>query len=82
MIAHMPQLIVRDIEEKVVRGLKERAGKHGVSMEEEHRRILREALFPKDKERLSFKDFLLSMPDVGEDSDFVRVRDAGRKIAL
>ena len=32
----MPQLIVRQIEEKVVRKLKEWAGQHGVSMEEEH----------------------------------------------
>ena len=34
----MAQLIVRKIEEKVVRKLKERAAKYGVSMEEEHRR--------------------------------------------
>jgi plasmid stability protein len=36
----MRQLVVRQIEDKVVRKLKERAGIHGVSMEEEHRRIL------------------------------------------
>ena len=66
----MPQLIIRDIEEKVVRRLKERAGAHGISMEEEHRRILREALIPKAKGRASFKEFLLSMPDAGQDSDF------------
>ena len=40
----MRQLVVRQIEDKVVRKLKERAGAHEVSMEEEHRRILREAL--------------------------------------
>jgi plasmid stability protein len=40
----MPQPIVRQIEEKVVKKLKEQAGQHGVSMEEEHRRILRAAL--------------------------------------
>ncbi len=40
----MPQLIMRRIEEKVVKKLKERASQHGVSMEEEHRRILRAAL--------------------------------------
>ena len=78
----MPQLIVRDLEEKVVRRLKERAGKNGVSMEEEHRRILRAALFPKQAGGQSFKEFLLSMPDAGMDSDFVRAPDIGRKIAL
>jgi antitoxin FitA len=78
----MAQLIVREIEEKVVRRLKERAGKHGVSMEEEHRRILREALFPKANDRRSFKEFLLSMPDAGKDSDFARTNDSGREIAL
>ena len=78
----MPQLIVRDIEEKVVRRLKERAGKHGVSMEEEHRRVLREALFPRPKRRASFKEFLLSMPNVARDSDFDRPSDMGREVAL
>jgi antitoxin FitA len=83
MIAHqMAQLIVRDIEEKIVRQLKERAGAHGISMEEEHRRILRDALFPKAKGRISFKKFLLSMPNAGEESDFERVSDKGRKIIL
>ena len=78
----MAQLIVRDIEEKVVRRLKQRAGAHGISMEEEHRRILRDALFPKAKGRISFKEFLLSMPDAGEDLDFLRAADKGREIIL
>lgn len=69
----MPQLIVRNLEETVVRRLKKRAGEHGVSMEEEHRRILREALVPEKKE-CSFKEFLMSMPDVGDDSIFERDR--------
>lgn len=77
LIAHpssMPQLIVRNLEETVVRRLKSRAGEHGVSMEEEHRRILREALGAGGKKPMSFKDFLLSMPDVGDDSMFERDR--------
>ena len=76
MIAHyiaMPQLIVRNLEESVVRRLKKRAGEHGVSMEEEHRRILREALTPKSEKR-SFWEHLTSMPDVGDDSLFERDR--------
>ncbi len=78
----MPQLIVRQVEEKVVRKLKARAGLHGVSMEEEHRRILREALLGKAAHRPSFKEFLLTMPDTGPDSLFRRAADRGRKVAL
>ncbi len=40
----MAQLLVRNLEDELVRDLKKRAGEHGVSVEEEHRRILREAL--------------------------------------
>ena len=36
----MRQLIVRRIDEKIVKKLKERAGLHGVSMEEEARQII------------------------------------------
>ena len=78
----MPQLIVRQIEEKVVRKLKEQAGAHGVSMEAEHRRILREALLGKATRKLSFKDALLAMPDVGEDKDFERVPQIQRPVEL
>ncbi len=78
----MSQLIVRQIEEKVVRKLKERAGQHGVSMEEEHRRILREALLGKPKKKPSFKEYLLQMPDIGPDELFERQRDAGREVEL
>jgi plasmid stability protein len=78
----MRQLIVRQIEEKVVKKLKARAGLHGISMEEEHRRILREALLGKGEKRPSFKEFLLTMPDVGPDSIFERASDKGRHVAL
>lgn len=78
----MPQLIVRQVEDRVVQKLKARAGLHGVSMEEEHRRILREALLGKASHRASFKDYLLTMPDVGPDSIFERSPGKGRKVAL
>ncbi|MDA1277668.1 MAG: DNA-binding protein [Verrucomicrobia bacterium] len=68
----MPQLVVRNIEEKVVKKLKQRAGAHGVSMEEEHRRILREALTGPVRKKRSIKEYLLAMPNVGEDKDFER----------
>jgi len=78
----MPQLIVRQIEERVVRKLKERAGQDGISMEEAHRRILREALLGGSGKKRSFKEYLLSMPDVGEDKDFERGPQIERPIEL
>ena len=78
----MPQLIVRQIEEKVVQKLKQQAGAHGVSMEEEHRRILRQALLGPSRKEPSFKEYLLQMPDVGSDELFERNRDMGREVEL
>ncbi len=78
----MPQLLVRNVEEKVVRKLKEQAGRHGVSMEEEHRRILREVLLGSSKKTPSFKEYLRSMPDVGPDRLFERKRDLTREVEL
>lgn len=71
------QLIVRNVEERVVRALKRRAARHGRSAEAEHREILRAAL-AEDIEKASFKALLASVPDVGEDEDFVVPRDLPR----
>jgi antitoxin FitA len=73
----MTQLIVRNLDEEIVRELKLRAARHGRSAEAEHREILREALLA-PKERRSFKELLLAMPQVGEDADFERIQDHGR----
>ena len=78
----MPQLIVRQIEKKVVQKLKEQAGQHGLSMEEEHRRILRGALLGPTERKPSFKEYLLQMPDVGPDELFERKRDLDREVEL
>ena len=67
----MMQLTVTNIEDQVVAALERRAAEHGVSMEEEHRRILAKALAGKSG-GMSFKDFLLTIPDVGEDWMFDR----------
>ncbi|MCE0522694.1 MAG: hypothetical protein LV480_07265 [Methylacidiphilales bacterium] len=75
----MAQLIVRKLEDKVVRKLKERAAKYGVSMEEEHRRILRETLLKKPKPKMDFKDFLLTVPDFGDPAK-LRQKDKPRDI--
>jgi uncharacterized membrane protein YqjE len=78
----MAQLIVRKIDDKVVGKLKERAGLHGVSMEEEHRRILQEALLGQSIKRVSFKEYLLRMPDPGSDRLFEREPDQGREVEV
>lgn len=78
----MSQLIVRGIEEKVVRKLKERAGASGISTEEAHRQILREALFPKKTKAKTFKAHLLAIPSGGPDDIFRRNKSGSRKIDL
>ena len=76
----MAQLIVRELEESVVRALKLLAAKKGVSAEAEHRAILREVLLRRSSR--SFKEALLAMPDVGTDADFAIERDLDRDDGL
>jgi plasmid stability protein len=66
----MAQLVVRNLDEDLVRSLKQRAAAHGHSAEEEHRQILQAAL--RAPRRRSLAELLASMPDVGEDADFAR----------
>jgi antitoxin FitA len=69
----MADLIVHNVDDVIANALKIQASKHGISVEEEHRRILRQALLqPKKK---TFLEFLSQMPDVGTDADFARVQD-------
>ena len=77
----MAQLIVRNLDEELVRQLKVRAARRGRSAEAEHREILREALTVR-KTRKTLKQRLLEMPAVGEDADFERPRDLGRRTRL
>jgi plasmid stability protein len=67
----MPDLLVRGVDEEIVRTLKERAAAHGRSAEAEHRAILAAALAR--PRRRTFAEVLGSMPEVGLDSDFERV---------
>ena len=79
----MAQLVVRRIEESVVAKLRQRAARQGVSMEEEHRRILRAALLRRGTGRQqTLKEYLLEMPDVGGDEVFERRPAALRPLAL
>lgn len=74
-------MIVRNLEEEVVRELRLRAARNGRSAEAEHREILREALLPARAKR-SLKELLLAMPTAGEDADFERSPDRGRDVDL
>jgi plasmid stability protein len=67
----MPDLLVRGVDDAIIRALKERAGAHGRSAEAEHRAILKAALARPHRRTLT--EVLASMPDVGLDSDFERV---------
>ncbi len=75
----MAQLIVRRLDEEIVRRLRVRAAEKGRSAEAEHREILRHALLP-SRRKNSLKELLISMPAVGEDADFERRRDLGREV--
>jgi len=74
----MPTLLVRDIDETLVRALKERAGRHGRSAEAEHRAILAEALARPT--RRSLAEVLRTMPDVGTDADFTRQQSGSTEV--
>lgn len=69
----MASLIVRNIDDATVKALKQRASRHGVSAEAEHRKILEQVLLhPPQK---SFAEVLSLIPDVGNDADFERWQD-------
>lgn len=63
----MSQLIVRNLDEDLVRRLRRRASEHGRSAEEEHRQILRAALRSD-----GLGAYLTEIPGVGDDDDFSR----------
>ncbi|BAU11948.1 putative plasmid stability protein [Leptolyngbya sp. NIES-3755] len=69
----MADLVVRNIDAAIVKALKKRASRNGVSAEAEHRKILEQALL--QPQRKSFAEVLSQIPNVGNDSDFERVRD-------
>jgi len=69
----MANLVVRNIDDEIVKALKEKAGLSGHSAEAEHRIILAQALLrPKKK---SFTEILMNMPNVGRDTDFERLQE-------
>ena len=70
----MANLVVRNLDQRIVEALKQRAARHGRSAEAEHRAILEEVLIVAPRKK-SFADVLSSMPPVGHDEDFERVED-------
>ena len=69
----MANLVVRNLDRRIVDVLKQRAARHGRSAEAEHRVILKEVLLPSN--RKSFAEVLSSMPNVGRDDDFERIEN-------
>ena len=69
----MANLVVRNLDQRIVDALKRRAARHGQSAEAEHRTIL-EAVLLRAK-RKTFAQALAQIPNVGQDEDFARVED-------
>jgi len=69
----MPSLVVRNLDETLVKALKARAASHHRSAEAEHRAILADVLMK--PQRKSFAKVISSIPNVGLDSDFQRVNE-------
>ena len=70
----MAQLLVRNVDEAIVKALRDRAARHGRSAEAEHREILANALHK--TRRRNFAEVLAAVPDVGTDQEFARAEDA------
>ena len=78
----MAQLLVRNISDELVRALKLRAAGHGVSTEEEHRRILTKALTEPDRvANEAMKRALMALAETGaadDDNDWLFDRNDPR----
>ena len=66
----MANLIVRNLNPRIVAALKQRAARHGRSAEAEHRELLESVLM--HPARMSFAEAIATMPDVGKDEDYDR----------
>jgi len=81
VLFEMAQLLVRNLDNEIVKALKQKATEEGTSVEEAHRRVLRAALLaPKPKK--TFKEFLLETPQGGEDTVFERHTTEPREVSL
>lgn len=71
----MADLVVKDVDDAIVRALRRRAGIHGRSEEAEHRAIL--AAWLPVTPCGSLAERLMAIPCVGRDADFVREPRSG-----
>jgi plasmid stability protein len=77
----MPQILIRRLDQHVVRKLRAKAARDGISAEEEARRILRRSLIG-DAPDMPLIDFLRTMPEVGDGRIFRRPKRKPRKVTL
>ena len=77
----MPQILMRRLDQNIVRRLRAKAASDGISAEEEARRILRRSLVG-EAPNMPLIDFLRSMPDVGDGRIFRRPKRKPRKVKL
>jgi plasmid stability protein len=77
----VPQILIRQLEDAIVRKLRAKAASEGVSVEEEARRILRRSLTG-DAPEMPLIAFLETMPEGVEDLLFRRRTRRTRKVEL
>ena len=77
----MLQILIRRLDQQVVRKLRAKAANDGISAEEEARRILRRSLVG-DAPDMPLIDFLRTMPEVGDGRIFRRPKRKPRKVTL
>jgi plasmid stability protein len=75
----MASLVVRNLDQRIVDALDQRAARHGRSVEAELRAILEDVLLGRPKKR-NLAEALASMPNVGRDEDFERLEDADEDV--
>ena len=81
IVYSMPQILIRKLDDSIVRKLRAKAAAEGVSAEEEARRILRRSLIG-EVPTMSLIDFLRTMPDLDDDRVFQRPASKLRKVDL
>jgi plasmid stability protein len=77
----MPQILIRKLDDSIVRKLRAKAAAEGVSAEEEARRILRRYLIG-EVPTMPLIEFLRTMPEVDDDRVFQRPASKLRKVVL
>ena len=76
----MPQILIRQLDNAIVRKLRAKAAAEGVSAEEEARRILRRSLVG-EMPAMPLIEFLRTMPEI-DDRVFARRRRKPRQVRL